>query len=203
LQQAQAQATQLKTLEHALGLRQSLPAKTVTARVIAGGPSPGSLTVTIDKGSDDGIQPDMAAIGTVGVVGRVINKPLPHAAQVQLLVDHAAGAAVYFESTGVGGVVRGGSGDPPLRVEIVPAAATVKVGDRVLTSGQEGIFPRGFLIGTVEHAERRAGAWTVTVRPAVDFSHIDIVLIVLDRPSGPARPPVPSVPAARAPGGGS
>jgi rod shape-determining protein MreC len=184
LQQAQARATQLQSLERALGLRQSLAARTLTARVIAGGPSPGSLTVTIDLGSDDGVQPDMAVIGMNGVVGRVINRPLPHVAQVQLLVDRAAGAAVYFERSGVGAFVRGVSGDPPLRMELVPAAATINVGDRVLTSGLDGIYPRGFPIGAVEHAERRAGVWTVAVRPAVDFSHIDIVLIVLDKTGG-------------------
>lgn len=182
LRQAEAQATQLRSLEHALGLRQSLAAKTLAARVIAGAPSPGSLTVTIDLGTDDGVQPDMAAVGMHGIVGRVINKPLPRASQVQLLVDRTAHAAVYFERTGAGGLIGGGAGDPPLHVEYVPAAADVNVGDRVLTSGQDGIYPRGFPVGIVERAERRAGGWNISVRPAVDFSHIDIVLIVLDKP---------------------
>ena len=180
LQQAEALASRTRALEEALGLRASIPARVVTARVIAGDPTPGSLTVTIDRGSDDGVQTDMAVIAPRGVVGRVINRPLPHAAQVQLLTGRNAGAAVIFERTGAGGMAVGGAGNPPLRVDLVPNAADVKIGDRVLTSGQDGLFPRGFVIGTVERADRRAGVWTVAVRPAVDFSHIDVVLVVLE-----------------------
>ena len=179
LQQAQAQAREAAALERALGLRQSLPVPTAAARIIAGAPSPGAFAITIDRGSEDGVQADMAVIGRDGVVGRVINRPLPHAAQVQLLVDRNAHAAVYFERTGTGGIVGGGNGTPPLRVEYVPGGMEIKPGDKVLTSGQDGIYPRGFLVGTVTKAERHAGALTVAVQPAVDFSHIDIVLVML------------------------
>jgi rod shape-determining protein MreC len=184
LQSAQARAAQAQALENTLSLRQSLAVRTVAARVIAGAPSPGSFAVTIDRGSEDGVEPDMAVIGRNGVVGRVIGRPLPHAAQVQLLIDRNAHAAVYFERTNAGGIVGGGRGDPPLHVDYVPNSADVKPGDRVMTSGQDGIYPRGFAVGTVFHAERRA-AWTVTVRPAVEFSHIDIVLVILDKPAPP------------------
>ncbi len=127
----------------------------------------------------------MAVIAPRGLVGRVINRPLLHASQVQLLTGRNAAAAVLFERSGAGGIAEGGSGDPPLRVELVPNASDIKVGDRVLTSGQDGLFPRGFVVGTVERAERRAGQWTVAVRPSVDFSQIDVVLVVLDKPVKP------------------
>ncbi len=130
----------------------------------------------------------MAVIDRIGIVGRVINRPLPHAAQVQLLVDRNAHAAVYFERTGTGGIVGGGNGTPPLRVEFVPGGVEVKPGDRVLTSGQDGIYPRGFLVGTVTRAERHAGALTVAVQPAVDFSHIDVVLVMLQHLPRPLVP---------------
>jgi rod shape-determining protein MreC len=190
LQQARAQADRARALESALQLRETVPAPTLAARVIAGAPSPGSLTITIDRGADDGVHAEMAVIGKGGVVGRVINRPQPHAAQVQLLVDRTAAAAVFFEDSGSGGIVQGGRSDPPLRVEYLPGAAKIKVGERVLTSGQDGMYPRGFLVGTVARADYHAGAWTVVVQPAVDFSHIDIVLVVL-------------APPARRPGGGS
>ncbi len=183
LQQARALASRAQALEGALQLRETVPAPTLAARVIAGAPSPGSFTVTIDRGADDGVQAEMAVIGKGGVVGRVINRPQPHAAQVQLLVDRTAAAAVFFERIGAGGIVQGGRSDPPLRVDYVPTAADVKVGDRVLTSGQDGMYPRGFLVGTVAYADRHAGPWTITLAPAVDFSNIDIVLVVLVRPA--------------------
>ena len=181
IQQAQAQASQTEALERALGLRATVKAATLVARVIAGDASPGSLTVTIDRGATDGVQPDMAVIGPGGVVGRVINRPSPHAAQVQLIIARTAAVAVAFERSGAGGVAVGGNGNPPLRVEYVPDASDVKVGDRAVTTGQDGLFPQGFVVGTVERAERRAGVWTIGMRPAVDFSHIDVVLVVLDK----------------------
>jgi len=185
VQQAEALASRMKALEDALDLRESVPSGTTAARVIAGDPAPGSLTITIDRGSSDGIETDMAVIASHGLVGRVINRPLPHAAQVQLLIGRNAAAAVVFERSGAGGIAEGGSGDPPLRVELVPNASDIKVGDRVLTSGQDGLFPGGFVVGTVERAERHAGQWTVAVRPSVDFSHIDVVLVILDKPARP------------------
>lgn len=182
LQQAQALAGRSRALEEALALQQSVDKPTLAARVIAGDPTPGSLmTVMIDRGSDDGVLTDLAVIGRAGVVGRVINRPLPHAAQVQLLVGRNAAAGAMFERTGAGGIAIGGSGDPPIRMELVPNSADVKPGDRVLTSGHDGLYPRGFAIGTVEQAERRAGAWTIKVRPAIDFSDLDVVLVVLEK----------------------
>jgi len=181
LQQVQAIAARTHALEELLGMSQSMPQPTLAARVIAGDPSPGSLTITIDRGADDGVRADMAVIGPRGVVGRVINRPLPHAAQVQLLTGRNAGAAIVFKNAQAGGFARGGAGDPPLLVDWVPNAADVKVGDVALTSGQDNLFPRGLVVGTVASAERHAGVWTVRLQPAVDFSHIDIVLVVLAR----------------------
>ena len=79
LQQAQAQATRTQALERALQLRQSVPAPTLVARVIAGAPSPGSFTITIDAGAADGVQAEMAVIEKNGVVGRVINRQIGRA----------------------------------------------------------------------------------------------------------------------------
>jgi rod shape-determining protein MreC len=154
----------------------------LAARVIAGSPAPGSLTVTIDRGSDDGVQTDMAVIAGQGVVGRVINQPAPHAAQVQLLVGRNAAAAVTLERTGAGGLVVGGASDLLLTVDYVSNQADVQVGERVLTSGQDGIFPAGFVVGYVERSEKGTNYRLVKVRPSVDFTHIELVLVVLAKP---------------------
>ena len=119
------------------------------------------------------------------MVGRVINRPLPHAAQVQLLIGRNAGVAVTFPRSGAGGFASGGNGDPPLSVEWVPNAADVKVGDVALTSGQDQMYPRGLVVGTVEVAVRHPLGWDIRLRPAVDFSHIEVVLVVLARTAKP------------------
>jgi rod shape-determining protein MreC len=185
----QALVSRTQTLEAALGLKQTAVVETLTARVIAGSPSPDSMMVTINLGAEDGVEPDMAVIAAQGVVGRVINRPAGHTAQVQLLVGRNASAAVRFERTGAGGGnAVGFAGDPPLRLQQIPNLADVRPGDRVLTSGLDGIFPPGFLVGTVERAElANAARRLVAVRPAVDFSSLDVVLVVTTRPAAAAR----------------
>lgn len=179
-----------RSLEGLLELRPSVPSPTVAARVVAGSPSPESLTITIDRGAADGIGDSMAVLAPMGVVGRVIGDPAPHMAQVQLLIGRTAAAGGYLERSGTGGVVEGGYANPPLQMLYLPSAADVAVGDRVLTSGQDSLYPRGFLIGTVDRTERGAGLYRTTmIKPAVDFSHIDVVLVVLTRPAPPSSLP--------------
>jgi rod shape-determining protein MreC len=91
LQQERALAEQTRTLQQLLDLRSSIKLSTLAAAVIAGGASPEFRTITIDKGTGDGIAPDMAVISPAGVVGRVV-LPTPRAAKVQLLIDRDAAA---------------------------------------------------------------------------------------------------------------
>lgn len=186
VQEQRALAQRARVLEDALGLRQSQPAPTVAARVIAGSPMPTVLTVTVDRGREDGIAPDMAVIGAKGVVGRIIAPVARHAATVQLLIDRDAGAAVTFEGAAAGGVVAG-DGTTTLRAKYVPVLAVVQPGERVLTSGQDGVFPPGFLVGTVDAVTGQGAEREITIRPAVDFSHVDLVLIRLSRPPNAAE----------------
>jgi len=186
VQAQQAIADRSHALEDALNLKRSMASPTIAARVIAGNPSPGSYTVTIDSGSAEGVSPDMAVISGRGVVGRVIQPVAPHAATVQLLTDRLAAVAVTFERTGTGGVVVGGAGDPPFRAEYVSVLADIQAGDKVISSGQDGIYPQGFALGTVERVTKSGGEdREIVIRPAVDFSHVDLVLVVV-KPAKPA-----------------
>jgi rod shape-determining protein MreC len=182
LQEQQALAGRAKSLEDVLGLKQGQTLPTLAARVIAGNPVPGALTVTIDRGRDDGVEPDMAVVATRGVAGRVIGPVAPHAARVQLLIDRHAAAAVTFEKSSAGAMVVGREGDPPLRADFLPPLADIQTGERVVTSGQDGIYPQGFAVGTVAGVRRAGTEREVTIRPAVDFSHLDIVLVILGKP---------------------
>ena len=116
--------------------------------------------MTIDKGSSAGLRKDMAVIAPAGVVGRIVDPPPLYAAKVQLLIDREAGAGAIIERSGAGGVVVGQDrdGEPPLQLEFVSNLADVKVGDRVVTSGIDGIFPRGFPIGTLAKVEQGIGS---------------------------------------------
>jgi len=178
LQQERALAEQTRTLQQLLDLRSSIKLSTTAAAVIAGGASPEFRTITIDKGTRDGIAPDMAVIAPAGVVGRIV-LPTPRAAKVQLLIDRDAAAGAIIERSRAQGVLVG-TGTERLRLDHVPGTAEIKVGDRVVTSGIEGIYPKGFVIGQIESFERRAGEFTaVMIRPAVEFSNLEVVLVVV------------------------
>ena len=184
LQEERAMSQRTQDLRQLLELRQRAELQTTAAEIIAAGASPEFRTVTIDKGSGDGLVADMAVISPTGVVGRVILSS-PRAAKVQLLVDRNAAAGAVVERSRAQGVVVGVGADG-LRMDYVPGTADVKPGDLVVTSGIDGIYPKGFVIGTVETVERGLGSYhQIRIRPAVDFSRIEEVLVVLT-PS-PAR----------------
>jgi rod shape-determining protein MreC len=195
LQQERALAQRARTLESLLELRSEAELSTLAAGVIAGGASPDFRTITIDKGTTDGARADMAVIAPAGVVGRVIT-PTPRAAKVQLLIDRNAAAGALVERTRAQGVAIGTGGE--LRLDYVSGTADVQVGDAVVTSGIDGIYPKGFVIGQIESVERGQGVFSaIRVRPAVDFSSLEAVLIVMAPPApvdegatsgAPARP---------------
>jgi rod shape-determining protein MreC len=134
--------------------------------------------VTISLGARDGLGKDMAVLAPEGVVGRVVLTS-PRAAKVQLLIDRNAAAGAIIERTRVEGIVVG-SGDGRLRLDYTSATAEVKAGDEVISSGTDGIYPKGFSIGIVENVER--GGRGIVLRPAVDFSKLEHVLVVVERP---------------------
>lgn len=198
LQGERARGARVDSLEDALKMQKSIVAPTLAARVIAGNPITGVLTVNIDRGTADGVRPNMAVINGSGVVGRVIGNPAPsaHAATVQLLIDRTAAAGALLEASGSAGGVSGGFADGNLRLGLLSSATSVAVGDRVVTSGQDGIFPSGFLIGAVLQINGTGKSREVVVAPAVNFERIDVVLVVLVNPPQPSPSPTPT-PAAK------
>jgi len=185
LQQERAEAQRTDNLRQLLELRDRANLDTVAAEVIAGPADPQFQTLTIDKGSSEGLATDMAVISPAGVVGRVI-LPSRRAAKVQLLIDSNAAAGAMIERTRVQGVVTG-VGDGTLKMRYVPGTADVKTGDLVVTSGIDGIYPKGFVIGTIDHTDRGISAYhEIVIRPAVDFSRLEEVLIVKTPPASRA-----------------
>ncbi len=184
LQQQQGLARRGAELEQLLQLRESTSLRTMAATVIAADATGGFQSVTIDRGSHDGLRQNMAVISARGVVGRIVDQPPSlYAAKVQLLIDRSAGAGAIVERSNAGGVVVGREGDPPLRMDFVSNLADVTVGDRIVSSGLDGIYPRGFAIGVVERVNKGAKLYKdIEIRPVVDFSALQSVLVVLDPP---------------------
>jgi len=178
VQEQRALADRTRGLENLLGLRQQVKLNTVAAEIIGAAASPDFRTLTIDKGTRDGVRADMSVIAPAGVVGRLV-VPSMRSAKVQLLIDRNAAAGAIIERTRAQGVVVGG-GDDRLRMEYVSEVFDIVVGDVVVTSGIDGIYPKGFVIGQIESVERSGGAYKrITIKPAVDFRSLEEVLVVL------------------------
>jgi rod shape-determining protein MreC len=185
LQEQRALAARTTKLQELLALQQAIQLPTVAAEVIGGNPNAmaGIREITIGRGTADGVQPGMAVIAPRGVVGRVIGHPAARASRVQLLIDREAAAGALTERSRAGGMVVGMDRDPPMAMELVSNLQDVKPGDLVVTSGVDGIYPKGYAIGWVEAAERGRGLYlTISVRPAVDFNSLEEVLVVLVPP---------------------
>ncbi|MEZ5283411.1 MAG: rod shape-determining protein MreC [Vicinamibacterales bacterium] len=181
LQEERAVAQRAEDLRQLLELRERSDLQTAAAEIIGTAASPEFRTVTIDKGTGQGVQADMAVISPAGVVGRVILAS-GRAAKVQLLVDRNAAAGAIIERSRAQGIVLGGGADG-LRMDYVPGTADVRTGDLVVTSGIDGIFPKGFVIGTVDSVDNGMGTYhEIHVRPAVDFSRLEAVLVVTTPP---------------------
>jgi rod shape-determining protein MreC len=191
LQRERASAAESQRLRRLLDLRTHTVLPTRAAEVIATSASADFRNVTINLGTSDGVRKDMAVIVPSGAVGRTV-RPAANASRVQLIVDRNAATAVLVESSRAQGIVQG-TGEDLLRLEYVSSSAEVAKGDRVLTSGLDGIYPPGFVVGTVVEVEKTGGTFrSIRVRPAVDFSTLDQVLVVTGSGMIGPKPVAPS-----------
>ncbi|HET7235482.1 MAG TPA: rod shape-determining protein MreC [Actinomycetota bacterium] len=187
-----ADLDRLAALEALLGLQASLGRKTETtaAQVIANGVSNFEWSITIDKGSSDGIVEDMPVVANAGLVGHIVRVG-PSSSVVQLIIDPDSFVAGRLDvSRGMG--LLSGEGGSDLRMSLVEATVEVAPGERVVTAGYripgdvQSLYPPNILIGTVSRVLPQESALEnlVTVRPAVDFSTLDLVLVVLSSDGG-------------------
>jgi rod shape-determining protein MreC len=181
-------ARELEELRTLLGVRDRYQLVAVTARVIAVSPSNFEWTLTIDVGSDDGVERGMAVVARDGLVGRVLHVT-PGASRVLLLIDpNFSVAARTVGGSGLGLI--DGRGSEPLRFTPLDARSDVAEGEEIVTATFAGsAIPAGLPLGRVERREDSASrlSSTYTVRPFVDVATVDHLLVIL---AGPA-PEVP------------
>jgi rod shape-determining protein MreC len=163
----------------------------LAASVIGRDTSPFIKYVLINRGSDDGLRKGMPVVTQQGLVGRIA-AVTAGAARVQLITDAGSQVNVRLEPSGAQAVLQGSvTGD--LTLDMIPQSAEVQVGDLVLTSGLGGIYPSNIVIGQVSSIRKRDNDLfqRATVQPVVDFSQMEIVLIITNfRPvdTGPLVP---------------
>lgn len=176
-----------------LDLKPRLPMATLLADVVARNASPWFKTISIDKGSADGVFHGATVLSPAGVLGRVISVS-PSSSSVQLLVDRDSGAAVLTEKGRVDGIVSGyqddADGSPLLLMKYVPSLASVTEGEVVVTSGLDQLFEKGLVVGTVLRVAEPVGLFKdVFVRPSASPAFAEQVFVSLVPKDRAADPP--------------
>ncbi|GAB4277281.1 MAG: rod shape-determining protein MreC [Deferrisomatales bacterium] len=167
-----------RRLKALLGFKRSTDLPLVPARVVGRSASPWFRTVLLDKGTGDGVVLDAPVVTPAGVVGRVYETG-EGASRALLLTDANSAVDGLIQRTRTQVVVEGTLG-PSCRVLYLPRGEEVAAGDRVVTSGLGGIFPKGLLLGEIEDVEAPPGAvfQRARLRPGVDFSRLEEVFLV-------------------------
>ena len=169
-------------LSELLELRKVLAMQAVAARVIGADATELSRTLILSQGSNGGLRRDMAVISTAGVVGKLI-AVAPNASRVLLINDHNSGLDAFDQRSRARGIVAGLlNGD--LTMKYVDRTEDVKPGDSVVTSGMDGIFPRGLLVGQITRVSQEGPGLFLNIefRPAADFRKLEQVLILTQKP---------------------
>ena len=137
-----------RRLQALLGFKERYVGSTVAAQVIGASGSDLSRVLTIDKGSNDGLKPDMAVITPDGIVGK-LREVFPTTSHVLEINDQTSGAGVILASTRIRAILRGTVAG---RAQIgnLTADSRIKPGEQVLTSGGDQVYPRGLPVGTIE-----------------------------------------------------
>jgi rod shape-determining protein MreC len=173
----EAEATNQR-LQQLLEFRSRLPSGTVTASIIADSASSWFKSCLLDKGSADGVRKGMAVVTPLGIVGQVV-AVTGRTAKVLLLSDPNSGVDVLVQRTRARGIVSG-SLDDGTTLKYVKRSEDIQEGDRLVTSGLDGIFPKGIVVGTVIKVRKQTlGLFQyIEVMPAVSLTRTEEVLIV-------------------------
>jgi rod shape-determining protein MreC len=149
----------------------------IGARVIGASAGAASQTIQLDRGERDGIRKNMGVITPDGVVGKVVES-YPNASQVLLLTDKDSGVGAMLADSRAQSPV-GGQGEPLLVMGYVPNDDTVNLGERVVTSGMDRIFPRDLPVGTVAEIKPGNPFKKIRIKPAANLERLEEVLVLL------------------------
>jgi rod shape-determining protein MreC len=178
-------------LKQMLNMREALNVKSIGASVVARSFTDEVALIVVSRGADDGVEQDMPVVAHDCAVGRVVGVAPGHA-KIRLLIDPNSGVgAVVQRRSRPKGIVFGNM-KQGLDLEYVPGYFEVDVGDLVVTSGADGVFPRGFGLGNIEEIKTDTnGNRTMRLIPSLRYKSLEEVLILLEHQSGGLVPPWP------------
>ena len=215
----EAQAAEEKRLESLLNFHNAHPeTQMLAAQVISASADPASDTIFINRGEQDRVRRNMGVITPDGIVGKVV-EVFSTSSQVMLMTDKDMGVGAMFADTRTHGVVKG-TGDPQPMMDYIVNDEKVSVGQTILTSGEDRIFPKGLLLGAVGTAKEGNPFQKIQVRPAARLDRLEDVIVLITQQElapgkngdgfgvspAPAAPPTPAAntpsnPASQAAGG--
>ena len=192
-QRLRNEANQARRLQLLLDFKQELPPATVAAQVIGWGPSESSQTVILDKGRNAGLRPDLPVLVPEGIVGKVL-RVFADTAQVLLITDANSGVACLLESSRIQGVMKGRN-RALCELAYVNNGEKVEIGEALLTSGEDRIYPKGLPVGAVVAARPGPAFQEIEVQPFARLNRLEEVLVILEKRESPGTAPAAAPPA--------
>jgi rod shape-determining protein MreC len=177
--QLEGRAAEAHRLEGLLGFREAhVEFELLAARVVAAGTSETSRTLFLNRGESDGVKRNMAVLTADGIVGKIL-EVYPATSQLLLISDKESGVGALLAHSRTLGIIRG-SGEPLVEMQKVITDQDVAVGEAVLTSGLDRIFPKDLPVGTVDSAAPGNPFKVIKVRPAARLDRLEEVWILLN-----------------------
>lgn len=168
-------------LERIAEMRDDFEVPMLPSELVGSDVSPWFRSVLLDRGRSDGVRSGMPVVSEDGLVGLVVATS-QHAAKAMLLLDRQTAIDGTIQRSRARGIVRG-RGEEILEFEFVARGGDVRVGDVVITSGLDGLHPKGLRIGTIVAVEEGGTKLlhTASVEPAVDFGRLEQAFVMLRR----------------------
>ncbi len=153
----------------------------LAARVLSGqiGPNAVLNSITINRGYATGGRPGTPLVSSKGLIGRIL-KASAHSASVMLMTDPGSHIAVYTQQSRALGVLRGAGAAKRLALDFVPRDTLVSIGEVIVTSGLDGVYPKGLPTARVVTVEpsNYTEFLAITAEPLVDLQHLEEVLLL-------------------------
>ena len=185
-----------KHLRGVLDATQTLSRPAKLAEIVYAGRDPFAHKIVVNLGSQQGIVAGQAAVDEYGVIGQV-TRVSPFSSEVTLIIDQDMSIPVQVERNGLRAIAFGNGRQRILNLPYLPANVDIREGDKLVTSGIDGIYPSGMAVATVKRIERTADSpfANISCTPAAGIeSHRQILLLAMSEPS--PLPPEVEVPVA-------
>jgi rod shape-determining protein MreC len=190
MQQAQLNIIENAHLRKLMEARQHVPVKSMMAEILYDARDMYSRKIVLDRGSQQGVELGFPVIDNLGVVGQV-TRVFPFTSEVTLLTDKAQAIPVQILRSGLRSVAYGGGQSGQLELRYTTTNADIVVGDIVVTSGLDGVYPAGLAVARVMLVENNANGvfGRVVCQPLAGIARNTQLLVLMSTPNIPPRPP--------------